>query len=75
MDEQQAVPNTLEPMKREEVLARAQRILDLRGEPPYKAELFDSEFPEWYSGGVTADEAAVLSEFVHYWRPFLVRKA
>jgi hypothetical protein len=56
-------PNKLAPMKREEVIERAQRIFDLRGEPPYTA------IPE-----LSSDELAVLSEFVHYWRPFLVIK-
>lgn len=58
-------PNKLPPMKMEEVIARAQRVLDSRGTPPY-------------AGGaltvMTEDEAAVIGEFVFYWLPYLTIK-
>lgn len=57
------IPNRLPDMKTPEVIARAQRILDKRGRPPYSADACRTE-----------DEAAVLSEFVYYWLPFLVEK-
>lgn len=62
-------PNKLAPMKTDEVIARAQRIFDLRGEPPYDSNTFDT-----HSGVISADELAVLSEFVYFWRPFLVHR-
>ena len=56
-------PNKLAAMKTDEVIARAQRIFDKRGEAPYNADAC-----------LSPDEAAVLSEFVYFWRPFLENK-
>ncbi len=61
-------PNRLPQMKVEDVQARAQRIFDLRGEPPYGMNNFGLEAP------LTGDEAAIISDFVTYWRPFLTLK-
>lgn len=69
------VPNKLPSMTREEVIARAQRILDERGKPPYTPKTFGSEFQEWYPDGfLSEDECAILSEFVYFWLPYLVEK-
>lgn len=58
-------PNTLSAMKWDEVKARAQRIVDTRGKwPPYTKADFD--------GYVSEDEAAVLSEFVYFWQPYII---
>jgi hypothetical protein len=56
-------PGDLPKMTHDEVKARAQRIFDRWGEPPYK-----SHFPESALGH---DEVAIISEFVTYWRPML----
>lgn len=69
--------NVLPPMKFEEVKASAQRILDLRGLPPYtrntenKSALGDVFFAY---ACMNDDELRVLSEFVQFWLPFLVQK-
>lgn len=68
-------PNKLPAMTAAKAQERAQRILDLRGEPPYTADGVYSMTPDnpneprWQP--LTQDEVAVLSEFVCYWRPFL----
>ena len=56
-------PGQLPRMTHEEVRARAQRIFDRWGEPPYKSH--------WPDSAMGTEEVAVLSEFVTYWRPFL----
>lgn len=58
-------PNRLPKMTAEEVKARAQRILDLRGMPPY------SRYETYSELAVTDDEAALISEFVYFWLPYL----
>jgi hypothetical protein len=57
-------PGKLPPMTMEEIEARAQRILNHRGEPPYTNLTSPIQ-----------DEIDIVNEFMHYWRPFLVRKA
>lgn len=69
-----AKPNTLPKMTWDEVVARAQRILDARGAPPYTPATFDSYVPNNLDK-VLEDEAAVISEFVYYWLPYLRRKS
>lgn len=69
-----ARPNKLPAMRTEDVKARAQRILDLRGKPPYTKDTFGITGQVVNITPVTEDEAAVLSEFVHYWMPYLVQK-
>lgn len=61
-----ARPNKLPAMRTEDVKARAQRILDLRGKPPYTKDTFGGQLSE--------GEAALISDFVHYWMPYLVQK-
>ena len=73
-------PAKLPAAKYEEVKARAQRILDLRGKPPYRAIPACSNFlcqPETGEPKpiLSNDEALILSEFVTYWMPYLVEKA
>lgn len=61
-------PNKLPAMKSEEVKARAQQIFDLRGAPPYSQNTFKDY--QTLSDG----EVAVISEFVHYWMPYLSQR-
>jgi len=65
-------PNILPARKWNEVLARAQRIADLRGFPPYSARHGDNDA---WEPVLSDDEAAVLSEFVYFWQPYLTLKA
>lgn len=71
-------PATLPAMKAEDVKARAQRILDLRGTPPYKLRYSHNEngggSEGYHTLQLSEDEAAVLSEFVQYWLPYLTIK-
>lgn len=71
-------PNALTHMTFEEVKASAQRVLDLRGLPPYKTRYSYNEDGNGLGGYHTLecseDEARVLSEFVQFWLPFLVQK-
>ena len=70
-------PAKLPAAKYEEVKARAQRILDLRGKPPYRASTFVNVARELGGTDVVLlsdDEALILSEFVTYWMPYLVEK-
>lgn len=71
-------PARLAPMTMDQVKASAQRILDLRGRPPYKARYSYNESGEGPGGyhtlEVSEDEARVISEFVQFWLPFLVEK-
>jgi hypothetical protein len=67
-------PNRLPKMTAEEVKARAQRILDLRGMPPYGPMTWQQsqeDGPPYHITTVTDDEAALISEFVYFWLPFL----
>lgn len=79
-DSGQAVkPNILPAMKWDEVQARAQRIVDMRGFPPYKAIPPCSNFlcrgtEEESKPILSVDEAAVLSDFVYFWQPYLTLK-
>lgn len=70
--------NVLPAMKTEEVIARAQRILDLRGRPPYVRRYSYNESGAgpggYHTEELSEDEAAVLSDFVYHWLPFLVVK-
>lgn len=61
---EEIVPNELPIMTAGQIKQRAQRIFDLRGKPPYLGGGGDLE-------ALSDDELAVLSEFVHYWLPFL----
>ena len=61
-------PNTLPAMTLEEVKARAQRIADRLGFPPY------GQYETPGMGDLGADAVAVISEFVYYWQPYLVLK-
>lgn len=71
-----SVPNKLPALKREEVIARAQRILDARGK--FELTLEDFRFgqgpylPDIVA--ITEDELALINEFLHFWRPFLKLK-
>lgn len=68
-----ATPATLPVMTREEVKARAQRILDIRGTPPYDNRRYIT--PEQNCPNpLIEDELAVLSEFVQFWMPYLTIK-
>ena len=62
----------------ESVKVRAQRILDLRGRPPYTKEsgpLGSGSILEVFPlCQVSDDELFILSEYVQYWLPFLVEK-
>lgn len=71
-----AVPNRLPAMTYDEVIARAQRIFDLRGAPPYRASYsYSGNGPGGYHTlERSEDEAAVLSEFVYHWLPLLTHK-
>lgn len=68
-----AVPNKLPPMRTEEVIARAQRILDRHGK--FELTLADFQFgTDPYRPDIIAiseDELALINEFLHYWRPFI----
>ena len=69
-------PAKLPAAKYEEVKARAQRILDLRGKPPYGGSLGQSHpLYDEDGSGLSDDELLILSEFVTYWMPYLVEKA
>lgn len=72
-------PTTLPADTYTKVLARAQRIFDRLGRPPYKARYaYDldpvSEQDQEYTRFGSEDEAHVLSEFVTFWLPYLVEK-
>ena len=69
-------PAKLPAAKYEEVKARAQRILDMRGKPPYTPMSWQQSFEEapYHRTTVSEDEALILSEFVTYWLPYLVEK-
>lgn len=70
-------PAKLPAEKYEEVKARAQRILDLRGRPPYRVSTFMNVAKELNGTDIvplSEDEALILSEFVTYWLPYLVEK-
>lgn len=58
----------LPPMTYEAVKERAQRILDLRGKPPYTGEKFEQFV------GFSNDEVAIIEEIVTAWLPRLVQK-
>lgn len=58
-------PAKLPTMTTPEVKARAQRIVNLHGAPPYTAATVGFELN-------SDDEIAVISEFVTYWMPFCV---
>ncbi len=56
-------------------IASAQRILNLRGRPPYREE----QYPSGDEHGealdcISSDELRIISEFVQFWLPFLVEK-
>lgn len=71
-------PNTMPAMTNDQVKARAQRILDQRGPPPYKVTYSYNESGNGPGGyhtlQLSEDDAAVISEFVSYWMPFLTIK-
>lgn len=68
-------PAKLPSMKFEEVKASAQRVLDLRGRPPYGSSIGQSHpLYDEFGAGLTDDELRVISEFVQFWLPFLVEK-
>lgn len=48
----------------ERVKERARVILNHRGEPPYSIETFE--------GNLLFEEVVIVSEFVTFWRPFIV---
>lgn len=52
------------PDRYENVKARAAKILNHRGEPPYTVKTFEDH--------LLAEEVVVISEFVQFWRPFIV---
>lgn len=60
-----AQPGKIETLTREQVLAMAKRIWEMRGEPPYKHR--STFFP---GSDLTDDEMRIISDFVTYWRPF-----
>lgn len=62
-----ATPNALPSLTFDQVKARAQKIFDLRGMPPY-----DRSTPGYQD--LSEDEIGVLSEFVYYWQNYLVAK-
>jgi len=67
-------PNILPAMTSAEVKARAQKIVDARGKwPPYAPADWQQSFdePPYHRTAVSEEEAAVLSEFVYYWQPYL----
>lgn len=71
VNDQDIKANRLPAMKFGEVVERAQRILDMRGRPPYK------RFPEGDSlafKDLSDDELALISDFVYHWLPFLMQK-
>lgn len=63
-------------MSYNEVVARAQRILDVRGRPPYTRESFSLSlgFEGSFRSEITDDELGVLNDFMTYWNPFVVEK-
>jgi hypothetical protein len=61
-------PNILPAMTFDEVKARAQRMLDRFGPPPYE------QYGTPGMGDLGADAVAVISDFVHFWLPYLVEK-
>lgn len=71
-------PNPMPPMKYEEVKARAQRLLDEYGRPPYTREnfphIYDFEGSYGNHGQLSEDALALISDFVWHWLPFLVEK-
>ena len=69
-------PAKLPAARYDEVKARAQRILDQRGRPPYTPMVWQQSFDDtpYHRTTVSEDEALVLSEFVTYWMPYLVEK-
>jgi len=66
-------PNKLSPMTKDEVKAMAQAIYDARGKPPYSS---DSDVCGTAEELDRYDEVVnkVLSDFVHYWMPFIKQK-
>jgi len=64
-------PNRLPHMTTAQVIERAQRILDLRGRPPYSRNAGQFKLDPT----MTDDEIALISDFVHYWLQYLVLKS
>lgn len=66
----------LSPMKYDEVKARAKKILERRGPPPYTTETYGQSKHLGSSELVSVDclideEAAVLNDFMAYWMPLI----
>lgn len=59
-----ATPGPLAPDRYDAVKARAQKILNHRGEPPYTVATFENH--------LLAEEVLIIGEFVQFWRPFIV---
>lgn len=70
-------PARLAPMTIDQVKASAQRILDLRGRPPYTPKHPEFNYiadKATHEQALSEDELRVISEFVQFWLPFLVEK-
>lgn len=66
-------PAILPKMKWDEIRDRAQRIADLRGFPPYTAISFVGS-GSYHTVELSADEIAIINDFMTYWKPYLVLK-
>lgn len=60
----QVKPNVIPKTTFDQSVAQAQRILDLRGKPPYTPQNFTAV-------PVTQDEVDLIWHFVHYWMPHI----